>query len=434
MRHTFATAVASTLLASAVLAGPAWGQFEQYTEPGTLSTASSGVDRTALEEAVEAARWHLGPVRLDPWLGLRDLAWVDNPAGVTSDTGGETVDSDLTASVGAGLRAYLPTGPKVTLVAHALPEYVWWRELDQREWLAGRYGVGAFGFFNRLEVELTARRSEQQQIATAELPDRINVHEDRVAAAAELLLSPAFVLFAEGSSTELEHLVEEDERDFAGPFGRLDRDETTVRAGVRFAPRSTWSIGLGLEQTDTEYLEGPGLSSTGEAVLTELAYRRGKVEVLLDVAYRQIEDDGGERLVDFEDPTGSFSVGLDGNRLDLGVYARRSLTLSITEGYAYFVGDLVGVVGTVELGHRTSLSLYGEAGTNDYVPRTADLPGREQDYEALGGELSIELHRSMRLVAGATRSSFGSLDGGDDREITTLRIGLTFGTGRGPWV
>ena len=53
----------------------------QYTPPGGAADEASG-RKEALAEAVDEARWHAGPVRLDPAFWISDLAWVDRPADV----------------------------------------------------------------------------------------------------------------------------------------------------------------------------------------------------------------------------------------------------------------------------------------------------------------------------------------------------------------
>ena len=85
------------------------------------------------------APWRLGAVRVQPWLGLRDVAYIDNVFGSADDP-----ESDLTLTFGAGLKAYLPVGEKVVLAAHILPEYVWWRDNDQLSDWHYRYGAGGY--------------------------------------------------------------------------------------------------------------------------------------------------------------------------------------------------------------------------------------------------------------------------------------------------
>ncbi|MCU0293979.1 MAG: hypothetical protein MUF10_18675, partial [Thermoanaerobaculaceae bacterium] len=110
-----------------------------------------------IESAMETARWHLGPVRLQPWIGIRNFGYVDNATGSTDNP-----QSDFTISAGAGLRAYLPVGSKTILFARALPEYIWWKDTEYRRRWAGRYSAGALVFLNRVTIEAVGNRTEQQ--------------------------------------------------------------------------------------------------------------------------------------------------------------------------------------------------------------------------------------------------------------------------------
>lgn len=425
--------VAAALIgAGAVLmpTGIAWAQFVQYTRPGSLSTEISEVSQLELEAAMEEARWHLGPVRLDPWIGVRDAAWIDDP---TSEA--ESTDSDFTVTAGAGVRAYLPTGPKIVWAAHALPEYVWWQRLKERERLNGRYGVGMFGFFNRLETEVLASRNEFQGVVSAEELERVNSRRDELAVGARLLVSPKLVLFVEGSQARLEHLLEEEERPFAAPLDSLDRDETVARLGARFVPRDGVSFGVGVEQTDVEFL-GAGLdrSNEGLAPFVDVAVERGKVGVDARVAWRDLEAQEGATFVPYDGITGTVALTLDGNRVDIIPYLRRNLSFSLNRDYSYFETQAGGLSVAFELGTRSILRLYGETGTNDYVAAGESVPERRRDQTSYGVGLTIDLPRELTLTLGADQTRFESNLPGDDQEITGIRVGLVFGASTLPWV
>ena len=119
--------VSALAAASFVFAPPMWAQYRQYTAPGALGERPEET-REALERAVDEARWKLGPLRVEPVLGLSDLAYVDDgqPAVAGQDEGG-----DFTATATAGLRGYLPIGAHNTLALFAIPDYVWWKDQDE---------------------------------------------------------------------------------------------------------------------------------------------------------------------------------------------------------------------------------------------------------------------------------------------------------------
>src|SRR5690606_978111 len=121
-------------------------------------------------------------------------------------------DGDVTASAGAGLRSYLPVGSDVVVSAHALPEYSWWADREELRRLNGRYGAGAFGFFNRLTLQATAQRNEQLAIRSYEVPEQGNTRQDEIALAAEVGLGFSTSIFTEVGTRRVRYQLEEEER------------------------------------------------------------------------------------------------------------------------------------------------------------------------------------------------------------------------------
>ena len=152
------------LTALCLMARSAGAQFLQYTPPGGPQEPSES-RQNQLKRELELAIYRLGPVRVAPWATLRDIAYVSSLF-----TTGERPPDDLTATVGAGFRAYLRNGPKATWTAQVLPEYVWWQRQSQRRQLNGRYLLGFYGYFNHLTLEVRAGREQQQQLVTPEVP------------------------------------------------------------------------------------------------------------------------------------------------------------------------------------------------------------------------------------------------------------------------
>ncbi|MCA9687947.1 MAG: hypothetical protein KC457_37660, partial [Myxococcales bacterium] len=140
----------------------------QYTAPGEGLIEPLN-RKQALEDAWANARFRLGAVRIQPSISLQDVAWVD-----ATDSNDPTIDSDLTATLGAGLSAYLRLGDGF-LAFQALPQYSWWQDLEDRRRLIGTYGIGYFGFFSRGEAELTAQRIDELAIPNLQVLDRVPV-------------------------------------------------------------------------------------------------------------------------------------------------------------------------------------------------------------------------------------------------------------------
>lgn len=425
------SAVTTAVLAAVIhLVSPveARGQFSEYTQPGTVSTDRETVERETLDEAIEQARWHLGPVRVEPWAGVRDLSWNDDFG--DGDDGGEG-DGDVTASAGAGLRSYLPVGPDVVVSAHALPEYSWWADQEELRRLNGRYGAGVFAFFNRLTLQATARRVEQLAILSYEVPEQGNTRQDEVALATEVELGFSTSIFTEVGTRRVRYQLEEEERVAGAPFRLLDRDEDRVRAGVRYRPRDRWSFGVGMEWTEADFVnEERDLSSSGEAPLVEVRYDGPRFAASAHAERRRLEPlDASSAFPESETTTAGLGLALKGNRISPSFYARRTLALAVTPGYSDITQDVAGLSTTFRLGHRTELRVFGETGTGDYRPISAEVPEREDDLTSYGGEIGLRLGRSLSFTVGGYRVDLDSDLPGLDRSITRFGTGLTLGLG-----
>lgn len=423
--------------ALAALATPAIAQFAQYTPPGGAAE-EPGTRQEKLDRAIEDARWRLGAVRVEPWFGLREIGYVDDapPAGAAAGTDGG--DGQATVTAGAGFKAYLPTGPKVVLAAHALPEYIWAEEASLRR-ANGRYGAGFFGFFNRLTVEATATRAQQLGVATPELLRRTDTRADQAAASLELNVLRSLYVFADSTLTRVENLADDaDDPELAG-LARLDREEQVSRAGLRLKSRGGWLIGLGVERSDVDFESagsGPAAgdrSNSGTAPVLELAHPEGRLQVVADVAWRSLEAKGGAPFVPFDGVTGSLRLGWgEGGRLQPAIYVFRNLVYALDPSYSYLESDRYGLSLGLRLGHRTLLAVFAEAGTDDYQP-TELAPLRDDDQLAYGASAALELGRSLHLSLGWSREEYDSNLPGRDRELTVVRGGLTLGRSPSPW-
>jgi hypothetical protein len=425
------TAVSTAALAAAlhlILPVVALGQFTEYTQPGTTSTQNETVEEETLEQAIEDARWHLGPVRVEPWAGIRDVTWNDNPGG---DTEGAEGDGDVSASAGAGFRSYLPVGPDVVISAHALPEYSWWGDQEERRRVNGRYGAGVFGFFNRLTLQATARRTEELAILSYEVPEQGNTGSDDFSFATEVELGFSTSVFAGVGQTRIRNLLEEEERADGTPFQLLDRDEDRVRAGIRYRPRERWSFAVGMEWTEADFANDErDLSSSGEAPLAEVRYRGPRGFASVQVARRSFEPlTESSSFPESETTTYGLQLGLEGNRVSPALYARRSLGLAITPGYSFLTNDIVGLAATFRVGRRTDFRVFGETGTSDFERLDPEVPEREDDLTAFGAEIGFRIGRSLSFRLGGYRAEFDSSLPGFDRSLTRFGTGLTLGLG-----
>ncbi|HXO18897.1 MAG TPA: hypothetical protein VOA87_03110, partial [Thermoanaerobaculia bacterium] len=292
----------------------AWAQFDQYTAPG--GPAGRPEDRKgALENASAEARWRLGQLRVEPWIGLKDLEYVDNAFGAP---GGKT--GDYTATVGAGLRAYLHSGPKLIWAAHALPEYVWWKDLSERRRVNGRYGIGAFGFWNHLNLEATATRDQEQRVTTPELPEPVHSRTDRAHLSLDAPIGGRLSVFGSGEKGQFRSLV----RGTSGSdpaessLALLDRDETIWRAGLRYNLPRRWSVGLGGERSQVDFVN-PAVrlsafadrSNSGTSPLLQIRHDSKEVFLSLEAVRRSLSPSGGSSFVPFKSTTVDGQAGFN---------------------------------------------------------------------------------------------------------------------------
>ena len=410
----------------------------QYTAPGGPEPTPESREE-ALQKSMEDARFRLGPVRIEPWLSVKDVAWIE------TGTGTADADSDLTATAGAGVRGYLRTGPLIWS-GQALPEYVWWREDADRRALNGRYGLTTYGFWNRLTLEAGAGREEQQLIITPELLQPSPVRQDQARAAVEVLWTDAFSTLAEVQASEQSSQVEEEDTDGVPlpPPGAgagllnlrlLDRQETTARAGVRLRMRQTLMVGAGAERYEAEFASparagGLDRSNSGVSPYLELRLVRPGLSIAAEAVSRSLEAEKGASFADYEKTTGSASVRFNtGGTVETAIYGGRTFVYSLLPEYSYLDDERLGASLRIDLGWRTHARFFAEGGRNTYTVLVPGALAREDDYTSYGGTFEIELGRAGSLELRASRIRFDSTVPAFDRELTSLGAALTF-TGR----
>jgi hypothetical protein len=410
MRFAIRPALTGLLL---LTAGAAWAQ---YTPPGGPQERPE-TRRAALERAVKNARYRLGPVRLAPWIGVQDLAYLANLGGTTAG-----VDSDLTGTLGAGLRAYLRTG-KVTWTAQALPQYVWWRRLSDRRRLNGHYGLGLFGYWNRLSVEATADREEVQQILTPELLQPLTSRDTRGQLNLEAEIARGVFAFAEGAFTRRTHLTGGIGDLVAQRLELLDRKESTERAGVRLRSHGGFSLGLGVERDAVDFHDARELdrSNAGTSPRLEVRWNRPRLYVLADLVATSLKATHGSDFVPYHQVTGEAAVMLHAGRLLEGsLYASRGLGYSLQPDYAYLEDQRVGEALRLKLGRRAWTRAFVETGRDDYTRLHPLVPRRSDHLVSYGGSLEVQLVGAASFTLQATRTRFDSNLPGFDRAITSI--------------
>ncbi len=419
-------------IGAAASAAPAVAQFDQYKPPGGL--VEPPADRKgSLDQAAENARWHLGPVKLAPWWELRDLQYVDNAFGSS-----EGKQGDITASMGAGLRAYFRTGPKVYWAVRVLPEYVWWQKTAERRRLGGRYGVGAFAFFNRLTVEATAERSQEQTFLSPEIAALAQSRSDRGGVSLDLSLTDRISLFGGVEEVRIRNLVSREVGE--APFDQFDRDESFLRGGARYRLPRGFSIGVGVERSTIDFIDVPGRldrSSSGTSPFLQIRQQNDDHFFDLEVASRSAEPRPGSSFVPYDSATANLSAGFKtGGRLSAAFYGGRGIVYTLAEGYSYLVDDRVGASLSFDVSPRTKARIFAEVGRDDFrraALAPADTPERRDDLRAYGASIDLSTGRSSSFGLRFSRTEIDSNLSGFDRSIAAIGAGITFRGGDAGW-
>jgi hypothetical protein len=407
-------------MALGLTAKSAGAQFLQYTPPGGPEVRPESRQDELKRELAEA-HYHLGPVRIAPWATLHDIAYVQS----VLTTGGARLPNDLTATVGAGFRAYLHNGPKATWTAQVLPEYVFWLHQTDRRQLDGRYLLGYYAYFNHLTVEARAGREQLQQLVTPEVPVPVSSRRDGGELLLELELSGAFSAFAATSFERQNNLVEDLSDPTLTDLRRLDRDETVVRAGVRWRPDRDWTVGLGAEHSEVTFAHGAlDLSNSGTAPLAQVRFQGHRVVFQLNVADRSLTATRGDEFVPFHKLTGDAALTLgSAERLSTTVYTSRNLIYSLDQNYAYFLDERYGTSLNAGFGQRTRGRLFVEGGREQYTPFAAVAQPRRETLFSYGASLSLALRQGFTVTLQGLRTQFNSNLAGTDSTYTS--VGLT---------
>lgn len=414
-------------LALAGVATLSSAQFSQYTKAGNFENSPASI-KDDLDEAVENAKWDFGRVRVDPWLALREVTYDDN----IGARAGEQTQSDLTATLGAGFRAYLPFGKDLVFATHVLPEYVWWRELSNRRRVNGRVGLGLFGNLGRTSLEASVTRADEARFFSREFEDQVNTTDEVGFLSLALDLSRGFSVFANG---RLRRLSFRDEDAAIEQVKILDREETIQRAGVSHTSARGLTIGVGVEDSEVEFEAVDNLrSNSGTSPLVQLQYVGPDFFFVIEAVDRDLEFPLAPELLDYDDVTGQARFEIESfERLGLQAYGRRGLVYSFTDRWAYFEETTIGAAVRWDAATWLAMRVFSETGNSDFRPVAAGIELREEDFDGYGIEFQFAVRRATLLLSYSKTSYDANLQE-FDRDVTVIRTGLLFGSRTvSPW-
>lgn len=413
--------VALLALLSLLVASRTSAQFTQYIAPGSLGTAPPDLEER-LEKGAADARWRFGRLRVDPLLYLRELGYQDNVFGATDD---EEKVSDYRAQVAAGLNAYLPLGPKAMFSAFITPEYSWWAERGDLDQFNLSAGTGLFGFFNRMTVSLDGRRIEQESILNAELSVPVTLEEERLSLGVEVELRRSLAVFAALRSSKFRNSGAAAEVLPELRLEELDRDFDSERAGLRLHLGENLALGVGLEESENDFLVDPGQrSSNGTSPFADLRLEGNRINAQLTVLETELDFADGSPLTSFNSTTGTGRVLVTSPRgFATALYASRNVVFSARETDSLYLENRLGLsVGRDE--RRLNWLVFLESGELDF--RGGDNEQRIDDVTAYGVNVGLDLSDDLAVVLVFEETRFESNQPQFDRSSSGFGVRLAF--------
>ncbi|MEM7583797.1 MAG: hypothetical protein AAF560_10490 [Acidobacteriota bacterium] len=393
----------------------------QYNSPGTIATTDAIYEESSFETSIRDAEWQVGGLRLRPWLGVRDASFVTN-SNTATDPQGALEDDDFTLTVGAGLRGYLPTG-KLIWTAHALPEYVWWESNEDKRGVNGRFGLGVFGYFNRLRFEISQRRLEQQDFFSSEIQELTSQRSDTSRASIEIDVARRLELFAYGELTEIEN--EEEESDV---FSLLDREEEKLTIGLRYLSPRGFEVGAAFEDSSDDFSAGARqLSNSGTSELVFLGYEGPQFSVRLNLEFRSLEGENGSEFGTFDETTGSFeALWAPSARTTLLAYSRRERGFSVRFENAFQLAERQGLRFNFDLG-KAVLGFGAAVGEDEFSAIETNVVDRIDDVVDLNADVRFEVANLVEVALRVRFTDYDSNLAAFDRDVTTFGASVQLG-------
>jgi hypothetical protein len=419
----------ATAAAAAQTGLPAYGtdQVESDSVPfGRVVPAEEEI-----EKEMTNAPWKLGAVRLVPQLFVRNAGYDSNVLGAPEDS--PDIVSDWTATVAAGLRLVLPVGGKVYLRGDVIPEYVWYLDLEDRRQLQGRYGLGIYAFFNRLHFDAVGWNTDSTGYLSSEVPALVGTSSRGAKSDVEIEVFRNVSLWAGGRVQESRYEPLDDLPLEVDDPADLDRDAWGLRGGLRYGFRRDLKISVGVEKTETEFVNRPLSDYETTAWLLGVSLERDRFYVNAIGGQREGKPLPGSTFPEYDEFTGSAFVSVPISRLELRLYGRRGVVPSVDPDLVYYLETRGGVGLRIPVISRLSIQGYGEIGDNAYpefVREGQTIPGRQDKIETYGGGLQVVATDaiSVDVLAYRTITENGATDDRSAvfRFVTNLTIGGLF--------
>lgn len=401
-------------------AGSAFGQLNSDTVP----TGRTVPLREAVESQLEKSRWRFGPLRVEPQLKLDNLGYNDNVTGVSE--GEEKVD-DYTATVGLGIRSIAPIGSNTYLRLDAIPEYTWYKDLEERREFGFEAEAGLLALFNRASFEVALSADDSVTQVTSEDATRVPQTADNLLVKAEFDLLRRLALFAAFEARNTDYEPQSGDINYT----LLNREETAQRVGLRYKFRPRISLFAMYEMTDADFPEDESFAKNeGDATLVGFQYDRDDLYVNGVIGQRTIEYPGSG-APKFDETTGSIQLGwqlVRRTELRLRVSQRPQYSTFIEN--PYFLESRQGAQLLVPMGQRFLVFGGAETGKNEYqapVMAGDEKVARNDDVSTWEAGIGYRLFRSAVLTFSAKVDDYDSNLAGFDRKVVTTGMKLSLG-------
>lgn len=396
-----------------LVTGVSAAQFSDYRPPGTSLPDLSPVDREEqIRGQMESARWEAGPLRIDPWLGIRNIVFVTGVGGAEEDAG---------FSIGAGLSAALPIGPDWVFRIQAAPEYVFWVNESDRRTGHQRFSADLFGFYNRLTLYFGASRLDDLSIITPQVDNYSSNRTDSAATEAEIRVASSTYVFAGAGLRRLRNL--ETDNAFSA-LSRLDRDESYVAGGVRIKRVPDVSFDLGVESLLTESTaDAEDRSNSGTYPFIGYYWGPSVFTAQGRLDWKMLDPEPGSLFVGFEGLTGFMSFGRAFGDLSLNLGLSRRLAYSLGGDDSHSLQDFVVVGGGYQIAEPINVGVFFQTGEDDYFSVGTGTLARTEEVESVGLNLGLTFG-STSMVATYSSSKNTSKETGFSSRTERLQIGV----------
>ena len=379
-----------------------------------------------LRQELEQSRYHIGAIRVQPLLSLRDFGYHGNVFGV-----GDNTTNDWRATFGGGARFIVPAGPKTYLRASALPEYTWYRKLSDRRAFGGNYGASLLFLLNRMPIEAGVNQIRSVARVSSEEERSVLQTQTNAFVNVEVEIFKRLSLLTSVQSVRPRYSITDADRAAGAQLDSLERTDSAALVALRYRFRPHVTIGVGEEAGRTRFVKNSINDNHSRATMLLLGYDMRRTYLNLALSTRKVEaDDARSSLQDAKTATGSYTLVHQFNvPIRVTLNGRRNLTYSLFTSNAYFIETRNGASLSMPVGKRMALMVSGETGDNDYlVPvRVASRDVKRSDKaNTFGGGFSIQLYPHVAFVATGSSTKYTSNIPGYDRTIVRVATNIDF--------